>query len=336
LNRLFLKNATGFELFSLIDNTISGLDLPNRPESLFEPVKYTLNSGGKRVRPYLTLLGCGITGGNISDALYAATAIELVHNFTLIHDDIMDKAALRRGKPTVYKKWDESTAILAGDYLFAKSFDLINYYGGQKWISKEQYSQLHNYFLEGVKVICTGQAQDIDLEKTDCTELNEYLDMIACKTSALLSSALKVGGVIANADKHSIKYLDSIGLEMGYAFQIQDDLLDITGKQELFGKQIGNDLKKQKKTYLSVLAFKRANKFKKQKLLRIFNSNEELQYTDVNEVLEIYDSLNVIEDAKKAIKFHYESAVELIDVFDNSVYKSKFFILLNNLIKRQS
>jgi len=329
------KRALKSELFGLIDITINNLKFPQRPATLYDPIRYTLNSGGKRIRPYLTLVSCGMMGGNISDALYAASAIELLHNFTLVHDDIMDKAEIRRGKPTVHKQWDEATAILVGDYLFAKSFDLINYYGEQSWVSKQQYAQLHKHFLKGVKIVCEGQVRDMELEKTEQTHLGDYLDMISCKTSALLSSSLQLGGIIGNCDQHSLKYLGSIGVEIGNAFQIQDDLLDITGNPDIFGKVPGGDIKSQKKTYLSILAFKRANEFQKQKLLRIFN-NEIVDNNQLTEIVDIYESLGVIEDAKRAITFHYDSAIELIDVFDESNYKTTFLHLLKKLINRRS
>ena len=329
------KSVIRRELFGLIDTTINNLKFPQRPATLYDPIRYTLNSGGKRIRPYLTLLSCGMMGGSTSDALYAASAIELLHNFTLVHDDIMDKAEIRRGKPTVHKKWDEATAILVGDYLFAKSFDLINYYGEQTWISKKQYVQLHQHFLKGVKIVCEGQVRDMELEKADNARLDDYLDMISCKTSALLSSSLQLGGIIADCDQHSLKYLGSIGVEIGNAFQIQDDLLDITGNPDLFGKTIGGDIKARKKTYLSILAFKRANKFQKLKLLRIFN-DADVGNNHLAEIVDIYNTLDVIEDAKRAILFHYESAIELIDVFDESTYKMTLLSLLKKLINRRS
>ena len=332
---LLTKSSLKCDILGQVEDELDNLKLPDKPASLFEPVKYALLSGGKRVRPFLTVLSCGMTGGCTSDALTAAVAVELLHNFTLIHDDIMDNADLRRGKPTVHKKWDEATAILAGDYLFAKSFDLINFYGDQSWVSKEQFSLLHKYFLDGVKVVCEGQAKDMELEKSDNALLDDYLSMITCKTSALLGSALQLGGVVADCDKHSLKYLGSIGIEMGNAFQIQDDLLDITGSSDTFGKKIGGDISERKKTYLSILAFKRADEFQKRKLLRILHS-EQLDPSKLSEIINIYENLDVIKDAKRAVKFHYESAVELVDVFDESEYKSSFLSLLKKLLNRKS
>jgi len=334
-SNILIKSSLESEILGQVEDELNNLNLPDKPDSLFEPVKYALESGGKRVRPFLTLLSCGMTGGCTSDALKAAVAVELLHNFTLIHDDIMDKADLRRGKPAIHKKWDQSTAILAGDYLFAKSFDLINYYGDQSWVSKEQFSLLHKYFLQGVKVVCEGQAKDMELEKADNALLDDYLSMITCKTSALLGSALQIGGIIANSDNHSLKYLGSIGIEVGNAFQIQDDLLDIIGSADTFGKKIGGDITARKKTYLSILAFKRADEFQKRKLLRILQKHR-LNASNLSEIIDIYEDLDIIKDAKRAVKFHYESAVELVDVFDESKFKSNFLSLLKKLLNRKS
>ncbi|TYP95213.1 geranylgeranyl diphosphate synthase, type II [Fodinibius salinus] len=322
------------ELSNLIDDKLAELNLPQEPSLLYDPVRYTLSLAGKRVRPYLTLVGCGVCGGDIEEAIPAALSIELLHNFTLLHDDIMDRAHTRRGEPSVYKKWDSNTAILSGDAMYAKAFKQLQYYGREADYSKQTYSLILDLFLDSAERVCEGQAYDLMFEKDYDVSIDQYLQMIEGKTAALISGAFAMGGAVARADEKWIRELQFIGRKVGIAFQIQDDLLDAVADPKKFGKKKGGDIVEGKKTYLTLLALQRSEEQTNRKLVKLLTSTENSE-EEIAEVISIFESLDVFSDTKNAIKYHYQEAIDHLDTFDNSQYKKGITEFLNRLISRK-
>lgn len=301
--------------------------LPKRPESLYEPFSYAMNAGGKRIRPILTALAAGMCGGEVKNALPAAMAVEILHNFTLVHDDIMDSAETRRGKPSVFAKWDENVAILSGDVMFAGAIQQLNVYGASEDYSKEEYAALNQIFLNSIVTVCEGQALDMEFVDRESVELSEYIEMISGKTAALLSSSLEMGAISAHASTEQRNSLAKLGMELGVAFQIQDDYLDATADPEKFGKRPGGDIFEGKKTYLTILALERGNESQKariQQTLDAENPSEE----EVEEVLRLMNDLKVFDDVASTINQHYDEAVSLIEAFPESDYKKELKNLL--------
>lgn len=320
------------DLYLLIEQGLEKLPVSKSPKSLYEPYKYALNVGGKRIRPFLSLLASGLCGGEPKDALPAALAVEILHNFTLVHDDIMDSAETRRGKTSVFKKWNDSVAILTGDVMFADAFQQLTYYGTNAQYSKEEYVAMNQAFITATVTVCEGQALDMEFVEKDSVTISDYIQMIEGKTSALISGALKMGAIAARATQEQQQLLTRIGSEMGKAFQIQDDLLDAIADPEIFGKKAGGDIHEGKKTYLSLLALERANSEQK-KIIQHTLANRETSEDDVNKILALYDELNIINDIKKEIKTHYNNAFALLDMFKDSSYKQeleKLLIFLQN------
>lgn len=317
----------------IIEEAIANIPIPDEPASLYQPLRYALALGGKRIRPRLALLGCGLNGGNISDALPAAMSVELLHNFTLIHDDIMDRADSRRGSPTVHSRWNQSVAILSGDVLFAIAYDQLNAYGSDSRYTKDQYHHLHQLFFDAIRIVCEGQAMDLDFEERTGVTIDEYLQMISGKTARLLSCSLQMGAVVAGAGKDAVHDAGVVGMEAGIAFQIQDDLLDAVGNPDTFGKKVGGDIFEGKKTWLSILALQRADEDQKKELLRILQLKENSR-DEVNKVINLYFELGVIDDAQKAVEDHYLNAIAHLDKFAGSQYKDEIKTLLNQLKTR--
>ena len=322
------------KLTELVEERLRELKLPSQPCSLYEPVKYTLSFGGKRIRPFFTLSGCGMCGGDSYEALSAAVAIELLHNFTLLHDDIMDSASTRRGNPSVFKKWDTPTAILSGDAMYAWAFEQLQYYGESKLYSKEQYHDILDIFLESAKTVCEGQAYDIDFEKKRSVSTDEYILMIEGKTAALITGSFKMGGIVAGSPQNWINRLEAIGNHVGIGFQIQDDLLDVVADPAKFGKKLGGDILSGKKTFLSILSLHRGTTEQQQILHQIFEKPDATQ-KDLEKVIELYRQLGVIETAKKTIEEHYNQAIEHIELFENSSSKADLKAFLLNLKNRE-
>ena len=327
--------TTRSPLPELIERGIKNLNIPEVPYNLYRPISYTLELGGKRIRPYLVLLGCGLCGGDPREAIHAAMAIELVHNFTLIHDDIMDEAETRRGKTSVYRKWDSATAILSGDAMFALAIEQFQYYGENDAYNKKQYHALHQCFISSVRTICEGQMLDLNFADQREVQLSEYEEMIGAKTGALLSCALQMGGIVAGADDQVIEKLGEIGLEAGIAFQIQDDLLDVVADFDKFGKKIGGDIREGKKTYLALSAKERASLEDRERLSEILNKREEKTDDEIQWVIGCYQKCGVIDESKKAIRYHYENALDGLRSFEDSGYLTEIRHLLQKLITRE-
>lgn len=321
-------------LSSLIQEKLDELEFPAEPASLYDPVRYTLSLGGKRIRPYFTLIGCGLCKGEPEEALPAAIAIELLHNFTLLHDDIMDAADTRRGKESVFKKWNSSTAILSGDAMYAWAFEQLQYYGENEGYSKKQYARIMDIFLESARTVCEGQAYDLEFESNKEVTVGDYLKMIEGKTAALISASFKLGGAVAGTDQNCLYELQQIGTEIGIAFQIQDDLLDVIADPTKFGKRRGGDIVESKKTYLSILTLELGNAEQKDILRSVFRKAD-VEDQDIEAVIDIYKSLDIVNRTRSKIEEHYQSAMKHLGEFGPSEYKDDVIAYLNNLINRE-
>jgi len=321
------KSDLHIKLFTHIQKELEELGIPEHPVSLYQPYLYAMEMGGKRIRPLLTLLANGICEGKTEDALPAAMAVEVLHNFTLVHDDIMDSAETRRGKESVYKKWDQNKAILSGDVMFADSFRLLHHYADNDEFSKKEYSAIIESFTTASITVCEGQARDMDFVSEEFVSHEQYLEMIKGKTSALLAASLSLGAISAHATENQIQNLFNLGIEMGIAFQIQDDLLDASADPEKFGKRLGGDIYEGKKTYLTILALERADEAQKEFISNVL-SNENNTESEVTEVLKIMSGLNVLNDIAKEVDQHYEEAFNLLNQFKDTEYKQELKNLL--------
>lgn len=315
---------------TLIESELEQLNFPERPTSLYEPQRYIISSSGKRIRPVLALMGCGLCGEEIEKAIPAALAVELVHNFTLIHDDIMDQAEVRRGSPSVHIRWDESTAILSGDSLFVQAILQL-----QKLSPDADYKQANKIFLEGINHVCEGQALDMEFERRMDVSTDEYLEMISGKTAALLSVSLQLGGLAANASHDQLGQLRQLGESLGLAFQVQDDLMDVTADPEKFGKKRGGDISEGKKTFLMVKTLESCDRSEREWLTGSLKERP-LQSQDIQNVLNLYKKYNVIESAETLLHKYYEKAAHALNLFGDSNYKQDLQQLINYLKRRDS
>ena len=238
-----------------------------KPHKLYDPIAYTMSHGGKRLRPLLTLLACDLFSGDVEKALYPALAIEVFHNFTLVHDDIMDKAPLRRGKETVYKKWDSNIAILSGDTMFALAYQYaLN-------TDSNLVPKILSVFSQAAIEVCEGQQFDMDFETSPSVSIDEYLEMIRLKTAVLIAVSLQIGAIIGDASEEEIIEMYNFGNNLGMAFQLKDDLLDVYGEQEKFGKKTGGDIVANKKTYLFLKALELCDSDNRQILNDTYNNS---------------------------------------------------------------
>ena len=286
-----------------INKAIEQLDWKREPRSLYEPIEYTLASGGKRLRPTLALIAAAIFGDNGETVLPAALALEVFHNFTLLHDDVMDRAEVRRGRPTVHVKWNDNTAILSGDQMLIEAYRLL------EGVPADKLPQVLKWFNEMATGICEGQQYDVDFEHASQVSIADYLKMIELKTAVLLANALRIGGYIAGANEEEQQALYEYGRHVGIAFQIQDDLLDVYGDPKTFGKAIGGDICCNKKTYLLLTALENADAEAKAELLQW------LMATDRNEekiaaVRELYTRLGVRDACETEMEQHTAVALQ--------------------------
>ncbi len=280
----------------------------NYPKTLYDPVKYVLNSGGKRIRPMMTIFSCETAGGSFDDSVHAALAIEMLHNFTLVHDDIMDNADLRRGEATVYKKWDSNVAILAGDQLIGLAYvQLLN-------TSDADIRKLSRAFTEGIIEVCEGQSFDKEFEIRKDVTIDEYMMMIGKKTSKMLETAAAIGAIAGRADDFVTDKVKAFALNTGLAFQILDDLLDIISDEPEFGKKIGGDVIEGKKTYLLLKAIENASGASKKVLMKIVQNNGLTDVTkeNIDEVRNIYEETGAVKSARGEIHRFTDKAIGCI------------------------
>jgi geranylgeranyl diphosphate synthase type II len=288
----------------LIEQEIASIDLPQSPSNLYDPLRYFMTLGGKRMRPILTLMGAELFGTNRAEAIHAAVAVEVFHNFTLIHDDIMDEAPLRRNQETVHVKWNQNIAILSGDVLFVKAYQLLAMQQGT------HLPALLEIFNKTAIEVCEGQQMDMDFESRNDVSIPEYVEMIRLKTSVLLGCALEMGAVIANASKENRHLLYEFGQHVGIAFQIQDDILDLYADPDKFGKQVGGDVISNKKTLLNLKAMELANAEQKSQLERL--SSEQDAVLKVEQTKKIYSEIGAKESCEAEMQEHYTFAMNAL------------------------
>lgn len=285
-----------------IERAAAKLKIGSRPATLYEPAHYMLSLGGKRIRPTLVLAACEMLGGNRAFAMNTALGFEVFHNFTLLHDDIMDNSPLRRGKPTVHEKWNTSTAILSGDAMFVKSVQLIQSSGNKK---------VMEVFLSNALLVCEGQQLDMDFESREDVSIDEYIEMITLKTAVLPGACLQAGALLAGADDETARLFFEAGKNIGIAFQLKDDWLDAYGNDE-FGKQTGGDILAGKKTYLYLRSLQLLEKNKAEKLKRFYSVNT-TGIPKVDAVKRLFDSVNIQAEITKVMREYYRLSLDYID-----------------------
>lgn len=300
----------------LINRLIEEQNFKKQPSALYEPIHYVMSQGGKRLRPLLTLLACDLFGGDLQKALYPAMAIEVFHNFTLVHDDIMDKAPLRRGKETVYKKWNSNIAILSGDTMFAMAYQYAI------MTDHAVISDILNVFSQTAIEVCEGQQLDMDFENMENVSIPDYIEMIRLKTAVLLGASLKIGAITAGADEFSIQKIYDFGIHLGIAFQLKDDLLDLYGEFEKFGKMSGGDILTGKKTYLVLKALELANSAQQTRLKQLYADPTLDPQLKISSVKEIFNALQIEQHVSKIMEeFFTKSLADLETV--NALAASK-------------
>lgn len=298
---------TNEQLLSVIENYLAQTELPAEPELLYAPIGYSLSGGGKRLRPMLVMLSCGIFSDDALQALPAAAAVEMFHNFTLLHDDIMDNAAVRRGKPSVYAKWGPSVAILSGDAMMICAYRLLSE------VPAELLPRILGTFNTMALEVCEGQQYDMDFESRDDVTVDRYLEMIRLKTGVLLAGALKLGAICAEAQPWQAELLYNFGINVGLAFQLQDDLFDTYGDAAVFGKPIGGDILAGKKTFLLTTALKTADAATRGELLARLHDGGMSAAEKIETVRGIYDRLGVRKITEKAIADYFRNADRILN-----------------------
>lgn len=301
------------------------------PHSLFEPQQYTIDLGGKRIRPMMTLMAAGLCGGDPFRALDAAVCIEMTHTFTLIHDDIMDAADSRRGKPTVFKKWGTPKAILAGDSLFVYAMTFINRYSNQ--LSVNELSKMYEVYFNGVQEVCIGQAFDLEMAENGLATSEEYIQMIDGKTSALLRTALEMGGISVKATEEQLTHLRGLGTSLGLAFQIQDDLLDVNADFNRLGKTIGGDILEGKMTFLITTLLERAEPGAKTQIVEIL-AKESRTPEDISAIMDLFGQYDILAFTESVIQRYYTQSEEELNFFDDSEFKQDLQDLIRFLKNR--
>ncbi len=316
------------ELLKLFEEKFNVRHFPAQPGTLYDPAQYILGIGGKRIRPVCVLMGNQLFDEIDPDAYHAATAIELFHNFSLIHDDIMDKAPMRRGMETVHTKYGESTALLAGDAMFVKAYEYLNK------IKPAQLQKVLFLFNNTASAVCEGQQMDMDFEKRETVGMDEYVHMITLKTSVLLAASLQLGAIMGGAGEGNQQHLYEFGKNLGVAFQVQDDYLDAFGNPEKFGKKVGGDILANKKTFLMIHAFETAKPAQLKELKALIKTNPQ---DKVENVLQIFKDCKVDDWAKELKNKYLQTALKhLEDTAVLSVRKKPLQELADYLMMRES
>ena len=312
-----------------INNEILKLDWDREPYGLYEPIEYTLAAGGKRVRPQLAMIASQLFGGKDEEVLPAALALEVFHNFTLLHDDVMDKADVRRGRPTVHVKWNENTAILSGDQMLIEAYKLLS------GVPADKLPKVLQLFNKMATEICEGQQYDVDFESQEHVTIEEYLKMIRLKTSVLLANALQTGAYIAGADKQAQEALYEFGINIGLAFQIQDDILDVWSDPKTFGKAVGGDISCNKKTFVYLEAKKRGGEEAK-RLEEWYSQVLEDNTEKIAAVKEIFEQLDVRAACEKVVEDYTQKALALLNQLPQNQATEQLRKLADKLNTRQN
>jgi geranylgeranyl diphosphate synthase type II len=298
---------TLLEARNLIEKHIQAYSLPDTPEELYEPVKYILSLGGKRIRPALVLLACDLFSDGVESALVPALAIEIFHNFTLLHDDIMDRSEMRRGHPTVHIKYSENVAILSGDVMSILASRLMNQSPGVVL------HKVQDIFTRTAMEVCEGQQYDMNFEGLLTVAEDEYLKMIELKTAVLIAASLKIGAILGGASEKDADDLYEFGRNLGMAFQLQDDLLDTYGEQDVIGKRLGTDIVDNKKTYLMIQALGQASPDQKEELKGWLTSKDFDSDEKISAVISIFDALKIKEITETRIRDFHNRALSNLD-----------------------
>ncbi len=303
---------------------------PRTPQNLYNPVSYFLSLEGKRIRPILTLLSCDLFNGNYKDSLDAALAVEVFHNFSLVHDDIMDEAPLRRGNQTVHQKWDLSTAILSGDVMLILAYQLFENYNENIFVA------LAKLFSKTAVEVCEGQQLDIDFSKLNDINSTKYLNMIELKTAVLIGASMKMGAIVAKASDNEQENIYEFGKNLGIAFQIQDDFLDTFGDEKKFGKVIGGDIIENKKTLLYVKSMEIFTEQDKTELTKLYSSTHLDESKKIEEVKELFLKYNIPSIIENEINYYTQLAFKKLDNLNINGQKKDFlFDFGNSLMKRK-
>lgn len=311
----------------LVDSYLYNFVRNAQPRSLYQPIRYVLSGGGKRVRSVLVLLSCEAVGGSRNDAMHASAAMEFLHNFTLVHDDIMDNSASRRGRATVHTKWDSNVAILVGDELLALAFRAL------LKTPTRRLQDITKVFTEGVVEVCEGQAYDKEFETQDHVSLNDYLLMIRKKTGKLVAVSTELGALVGNGSGRQILSLRRYGERVGRAFQIQDDMLDIIADEKDFGKPVGSDLQEGKRSFLFLEALRKA-KGKDKRLLLAVAKNGGVSRRKIKEFQRIYDETGAIESAKTWVARDLAVAQRELDHLPKSPAREMLYWFTDMLLHR--
>jgi len=322
------KNLVNVHLENFLDRHAS-LVSATLPRSLYEPVRYAMEGNGKRIRPALVLMSCAAFGGALQKALPAAAAIELVHNFTLVHDDIMDHDDTRRGRPTVHRKWDTDTALLAGDALVAMAYQSL------LQTESPHLNRICQIFTDGILKICEGQALDREFEHDDSVTPTRYEDMILKKTAWLLIMCAQMGAILGEANSAQIEHMGRFAEHVGLAFQIQDDLLDITIAQEILGKDFGSDVRRHKRTFLYVQALQHGEKSAQAALREIF-MKPEIAQSDILSAQRIFSETGALAAAENAVREHLSQAHACLTELGPGVKTTELRDLIHLILHRNA
>lgn len=311
-----------------IEKKIAELKFPQEPRNLYDPIRYFLTLGGKRMRPVLLLMGHEMFGGKFENVVSPAIAIELFHNFSLVHDDIMDRAALRRGKATVHEKWNTNTAILSGDAILIESYKLM------MDCPTENLKNVLTIFNQTALEVCEGQVMDMDFEIRNDVSIGEYIEMIRLKTAVLLGGSLQIGAVLSNAANEDAKNIYEFGINLGIAFQLQDDILDVYADPDKFGKTVGGDIASNKKTFLLLKTMELCDATDKkhmESLLHLYHDNK------IQQVMSVYDKYKVKSLAETEMKKYFGAAIDHLNKINVDAEKKQPLVALANfLMQRES
>jgi geranylgeranyl diphosphate synthase type II len=314
------------EIIVTIDKAIRELDLGKDLPNLYDPIYYILGLGGKRIRPLLSILAYQLYQNGYDKILKPSLAVEVFHNFTLMHDDIMDKAPIRRNKPTVHTKWNENIAILSGDVMLVRVYDLL--LEVEDSIVKEVISKFNNC----AAAVCEGQQMDMDFESSDQVTVDEYLEMIKLKTAVLLGYSLEQGGLIGGASEEDQASLKQFGINMGIGFQLMDDLLDVYADKEVFGKQVGGDIIANKKTFLLIKALELAQGEEKKELERWISIKDFDPVEKVGKITSIYNALNIEQLTKTQINYYFNLGLESFNKIDIENERRKDLLSISSFL----
>lgn len=298
---------TANEILKMVNEFLDHLSYDRKPESLYEPIKYVLSMGGKRIRPTLMLLAYNLYKENPEDILMNACALETYHNYTLLHDDLMDNADMRRGHLTVHKKWNDNTAILSGDSMLVLAFQRM------MQCDTKHLKDILDLFTVTALEIGEGQQYDMEFETRNDVKEEEYIEMIRLKTSVLLACALKIGAILADASAEDADNLYKFGEQIGLAFQLQDDYLDVYGDSKVFGKEIGGDITSNKKTYMLINAFNKANDAQRKELTRWVSARDFDRNEKVDAVTRLYNEIGIDQLAQDKIAYYFAQSKKYLD-----------------------